>query len=96
MQPRRASWAMNEYWNDQNQGSTACDFGGDAQKQTPTKADGTCATLIKEAEASLTDSTKTGGSTSGKKDDDKSTANLITSPILAVLAVVGGVAAVLA
>lgn len=90
------SWAMNEYYNAQGQASTSCDFDGDAQKQTPAKSEETCATLIKEAEASLNDSTKTGGSTSGKKDDDESAANLITSPILAVLAIVGGVAAVLA
>lgn len=78
------SWAMNEYWNTHGQAADACDFGGDATKQSPTKATGTCSTLIQEAESGAS----TSSSSSSKKDKEESAAVSINTPIFGVLAAV--------
>ncbi|KAF8541902.1 Glucanosyltransferase-domain-containing protein [Trichophaea hybrida] len=45
----RLSWAMNAYYEAQNKASTACDFNGNGQTQTPTSSSAACTTLLKEA-----------------------------------------------
>ncbi|TGZ80198.1 hypothetical protein EX30DRAFT_355436 [Ascodesmis nigricans] len=79
------TWAMNQYFNDQDQDETACDFDGDAKIVSP-KMSGTCDKVLDEAESSLPDSTpKT-------TDSDKSAAT-INSPAklgFAVLAAIIG------
>jgi hypothetical protein len=43
------SHALNQYYQSQNEAADACDFGGAARTQNPTRPSGTCADLMEEA-----------------------------------------------
>jgi len=73
----RLSWAMNAYYDAQNKASTACDFNGDGQTQTPTSASGACATLLKEAGGTK----GTGTVTSAPTSSSSSTSSASSAPI---------------
>jgi hypothetical protein len=89
----RLSWAMNavrliciltrilltfpQYYDAQNKASTACDFNGDGQTQTPTSASGACATLLKEAGGTK----GTGTVTSAPTSSSSSTSSASSAPI---------------
>lgn len=45
----KLSYAFNQYYEAQNQDSSACDFGGSAATQAPQSAQGACASLISAA-----------------------------------------------
>lgn len=78
------SWAMNQYYNDQNQAASACDFDGDARKVSP-KNSGTCDRLLRQAETLIEEAAEAADAAAAAdpksaEDEKKSSAVTINAP----------------
>lgn len=88
----KLSWAFNAYYQEQltqNSANTdACDFGGNAQKVTPSAPSGACATLVNQAGGVAGTGTVTSapsgtgaiGGSGGSSTTTKSAAGAVTVP----------------
>lgn len=78
------AFALNKYYSEQNEHSSACSFGGSATLKSTTAATGTCSSQIKEAGTAgtgtvTTEATATSGSGSGSSSS--STSSSVAAPV---------------